>query len=188
MTIIEVEVDASGKAIGDVLSQEGKHVVYFSKKLCDSRQKWSTYQQDFYSLVRALKQWENYLMGKEFLLYTDHQALKFLESQKNINKMLTRWLNFLQKFNFTIKHKTSKSNRIVDVLSKRATLLSTMASRVIAFDALKETYAIEDDFSTIWAKCSSQENSEDFLISYGYLFKNSRLYIPKTSLGEVIIK
>ena len=78
--VFEVECDASGIGIGAVLSQEKRPVAFFSEKLSESRQKWSTYNQEFYAVVRALKHWEHYLIQREFVLYTDHQALKFLNS------------------------------------------------------------------------------------------------------------
>lgn len=78
--IFEVECDASEVGIGAVLSQEKRPVAFFSEKLSDARRKWSTYDQEFYAVVRALRQWEHYLIQREFVLYTDHQALKFLNS------------------------------------------------------------------------------------------------------------
>lgn len=51
----EVDVDASGLGIGVVLSRNSHPIEYFSEKLSPSRQKWSTYAQELYSLVRALK-------------------------------------------------------------------------------------------------------------------------------------
>ncbi|GKC82901.1 putative mitochondrial protein [Tanacetum coccineum] len=76
--------------IGAVLSQEGQPVAYFSEKLSDARKKWSTYDQEFYAVFRALKHWEYYLIQDQFVLYTDHQALKYINSQKDLSKMHAR--------------------------------------------------------------------------------------------------
>ncbi|TYK30863.1 transposon Ty3-I Gag-Pol polyprotein isoform X1 [Cucumis melo var. makuwa] len=62
----EVAVNACGTGIGAVLSQQGHPIEYFSEKLSTSRQSWSTYEQELYALVRALKQWEHYLLSGDF--------------------------------------------------------------------------------------------------------------------------
>ena len=80
--LFEIECDASDKGIGAVLSQEGRPIEYMSEK---SRRKWSTYDQEFYVILRALKTWEHYLIQKEFVLYNDHQALKYFNSQQNLS-------------------------------------------------------------------------------------------------------
>lgn len=98
--IFGVECEVSGVGLGDVLSQEKRHMAFFSKKSSDAKQKWNTYEQEFYAMVRALNQWERYLIQNEFVLFTDHQALKFIHSQKHINGMHARWVTLLQNFPF----------------------------------------------------------------------------------------
>ena len=73
--VFQVECDASGNAIGVVLSQEDKRVAFFSEKLNDAKRKYFVYDQEFYAIVQALKKWRHYLIPKEFVLCTDHKSL-----------------------------------------------------------------------------------------------------------------
>ena len=93
--VFRVECDASGNAIGVVLSQEGKFVAFFSEKLNDAKRKYCVYDQEFYVIVQALKKWRHYLIPKEFVLYTDNKDLQYLGSQHKLNKRHMKWVGYL---------------------------------------------------------------------------------------------
>jgi RNase H-like domain found in reverse transcriptase len=91
----EVECDASFIRIGVVLSQEKKLIVYFSEKLDGLRANYSVYDVEFYVIVQALQHWRHYLLPKEFLLFIDRQALKFLHNQNKLSTRHVKWFIML---------------------------------------------------------------------------------------------
>lgn len=184
----KVAVDASGLGIGGVLSQQGYLIEFFSEKLSDSRQNWNTYEHEFYAFVRTLKQWELYLLSKEFLLLIDHFSLKYLQTQKNISRMHVRWVLYIHRFDFVIKHQAGKENKVVDALSRKGLLISVLATEVTAFSHLPDLYEGDVDFSDVWFKCTNYLEVGDFHIVDRYLFKGEHLSVPHTSLREALLK
>ena len=81
-----MKCDASGSVIGGVLSQDDKPVAYFSEKLDEAKHKYSSYDKEFYVIIQALKKWRYYRMSKEFILYSNNHALKFITKQENLNQ------------------------------------------------------------------------------------------------------
>ena len=101
--VFQVECDASVVGIDIVLSQDNRLVAFFNEKVCESGSKWSAYKLEYFVVVRTLKHWEHHLIQREFVLYTDHQALKRINNQVSINRMHAQWVAYIQCFHFTLK-------------------------------------------------------------------------------------
>jgi hypothetical protein len=111
--------DACNEGLGGVLSQNGFMICYESRKLKEHERNYATHDLDLASIVHALRKWRHYLMGKRFELRTDHNGLKYLFDQPNLNARQRIWLEFLSEYNFDIKHIKGKENKVVDALSRR---------------------------------------------------------------------
>jgi len=83
----ELECDASGVGIGAVLLQGGHPITYCSEKLHGATLNYPTYDKELYALVRALKTWDHYLVSKEFDIHSDHESLKYLNGQNEVENI-----------------------------------------------------------------------------------------------------
>jgi ribonuclease HI len=91
--------------------------------LNDTERKYSTYDKEFYAIIQALKKWRHYLVPKEFVLYSDNQALQFITQQEKLNQIHAKWKDFMQNYTFFIKHISHNANKVVDALSRRCLIL-----------------------------------------------------------------
>lgn len=64
------------------MSQEGHLNAFFSKKLNETRKRYSTYNVELYAVVQALVHWRPYLIQKKSILNSDHEALRYINSQQ----------------------------------------------------------------------------------------------------------
>ena len=77
--------DACKRGFGGDLMQEGQVVCYESMKLNEHEQNYVTHDLQLASIVHALKMWGHYLLGKMFVLMSDHSGLRYLFVQSNLN-------------------------------------------------------------------------------------------------------
>ena len=86
-----VETDASGHAIGGVLSQEqdGKWrpIAFLLRMMQSAEQNYEIYDKELLTIVEALAKWRQYLLdAKEpFEVWTDHENLKYFREPHKLN-------------------------------------------------------------------------------------------------------
>ena len=117
-----VQTDASGVGLGAVLLQEQDGLLYpclyASKKLLDRETRYSVIERECLAIVWALQKFARYLLGRRFVLQTDHRPLQFLNSSRLLNARLARWALLLQEFDFSVEHIQGCKNNLADFLSR----------------------------------------------------------------------
>ena len=84
-------------------------------------------------------------------VFTDHQSLKYLFSQKDLNLRQSRWLKFLKDYDIHFQYHSGKANVVVDALSCRS--YPTLSGLIVLPDDLcKEFRRLELNVVTPGAK------------------------------------
>ena len=99
--------------------QHGKGVVisYWSRQLTIAERNYSTIEREALAAVSIIKEFYPYLYGYTFKLITDHNPLTSLWALKDVGGCLSRWLMYLQQFEFYVEYRAGKHHTNADVLS-----------------------------------------------------------------------
>ena len=126
-----IRTDASEVAVGAVLFQERtlpdgtiRHepIAFSSKKFSDPATRWDTYKREAYGIYHAIKSFSWYLLGKEFVVETDHRNLVWIETSDS--PIVIRWRALMQGYNFMIRHIKGSENRVADWISRSPFVMS----------------------------------------------------------------
>jgi hypothetical protein len=183
----EIECDASGVGIGGVLMQEGRPIAYFSEKLSGPTLNYSVYDKELYALARSLETWQHYLLPKEFIIHSDHESLKHLKGQLELNKIHAKWSEFIESFPYFLKYKKGKDNVVADALSRRHALLTQLDAKIFGLESIKDLYATDSYFAKPFSKCCAGKGWEKFHLHEGFLFRANKLCIPDCSVRPLLL-
>jgi hypothetical protein len=117
-----VGTDASQFGIGCVLLQEyegrAHYIAFAARSLTAGQRNYSATRRELLAIVFALQRWRHYLLGRHFELRTDHKALTYLFSQRQLNYMLLKWYEVLMEYSFDVVHCPGILHVLPDAISR----------------------------------------------------------------------
>nr|GEV38681.1 reverse transcriptase domain-containing protein [Tanacetum cinerariifolium] len=138
----ELMCDASDFAVGAVPGQRiKKHfrpIHYASKTMTQAESNYMTTEKEMLAVVYAFEKFHSYLIMNKSIVYTDHSALKYLFSKKDVKARLLRIL-LLQEFDFKVIDTKGAENYAADHLSR----LKNPYENVFDPKEINETYPLE---------------------------------------------
>ena len=122
-----IECDASKKGLNAVLLQESKPVMYVSRALTETEQRYSNIERELLAIVFALERLNHYTFGRTITVQSDHQPLQSIwkKSIVSTSPRLQRLLLRLALYDLNIEILRGKENVIADALSRVCLLQST---------------------------------------------------------------
>lgn len=115
----KVYTDVTGRGLGCVLMQGGWVVAYASGQLKRHKKNYPTHDLELVAVIFALKIWRYYLYSVTFQIFSNHQSLKYLFTQKDLNLRQRRWIEYIKDYDFTLQYHPGKANIVTDALSRK---------------------------------------------------------------------
>ncbi len=110
-----IHTDASHMQLGAVISQDGKPIAFYSRKLNPAQTRYTTTERELLSIVETLKEFRNILLGYKIIVHTDHKNL----TCKNFNtERVMRWRLVLEEYGPELRYIPGEKNIVADALSR----------------------------------------------------------------------
>ncbi|KAL1131420.1 hypothetical protein AAG570_011037 [Ranatra chinensis] len=111
--------------------------------------RYSTIERELLGIVWAVQQFRPYLLGRRFVIKTDHKPLVWVEKLDETSSRISRWKEILAAYDFEIKYTSVKDNVVADCLSRQVNVI----------EEVNEDYAQE--FLKEWLGENSDAESEE---------------------------
>jgi len=96
-----IHTDASKTQLGAVISQEGRPIAFYSRKLSPTQTRYTTTERELLAIVETLKEFKNILLGQQITIFTDHK--KIISENSQIERVL-RWRLLIEGFSPKLVH------------------------------------------------------------------------------------
>ncbi|KAF8749822.1 hypothetical protein RHS01_09855 [Rhizoctonia solani] len=122
-----LETDASGAALGSIISQRQEDgrlhpLGFLSESFKGAEQNYDTHNKELLAIIRSFKYWRIFLEGTvhPITVFTDHRNLEYWKESRTFNQRHAQWHLLLAGYNFQIVYRPGKQSGKPDALSHRS--------------------------------------------------------------------
>src|SRR3954466_2675563 len=197
--------------------QERHVLAYASQQLRPHEENYPTHDLELAAVVHALKTWRHYLLVNRCEIYSDHQSLKYIFTQPDLNLRQRRWIELIKDYDVGISYTPGKANVMADALSHKSYcnnlmlqqyqpllceelqkmnleivpygFLSTLVVKLTLEDQIKAAQKCARGIRHIKAKIASGKAKCFTLDNEGVVYFENRIVVPKNkNLRQLILK
>ena len=121
-----LETDALDGVVSGILSQKQRDdlwrpIAYFSKTMNSAECNYPIHDKELLAIIRAFEEYRAELEGlaNPTQVYSDHKALEYFMTTKNLSTRQARWAELLSRYHFKIIYRAGKANQKADALTRR---------------------------------------------------------------------
>ncbi|KAF8751560.1 hypothetical protein RHS01_08341 [Rhizoctonia solani] len=187
-----LETDASGAALGSILSQRQEDgrlhpLGFLLESFKGAEQNYDTHNKELLAIIRSFEYWRIFLEGTlhPITVFTDHRNLEYWKESRTFNRRHARWHLLLAGYNFQIVYRPGKQSGKPDALSRRSNHADippadqTMLPDPLSLDqdeSLEEILQFLQNESK--APPSIKRAFKDYEMEAGLLFYQGRIVVP----------
>lgn len=194
--VLALSTDASDTSMGAVLEQledqSWRPLGYYSKKLSETQQKYSTYDRELLAIYSSSKYFQHLVEGQNLIIKTDHKSITYAFFQKSAkaSPRQIRQLSFISQFTTQIVHVAGDRNEIADALSRVQAIDMPV---VISTDDIAKEQEIDEELRIILSSSASSlqlrklylNDAQDTAIYCDVSEKDVRPFIPRTLRRQI---
>ena len=110
--------------------QQGKVIAYTSRQWKDYEKNYPTHDLELVVRVFVLKIWRHYLYGVHCGIYTDHNSLKYIFTQKELNMQQRRWIELVNNYDYESHYHLDKAKKVANALSTKVAVFAILVEKI----------------------------------------------------------
>ena len=182
--------DASDVCVAGFLVNECNQPVQFcSRKLTPTETRYDIVEKEALAIYWCVQRCRNFLLGRHFVVYSDHQPLRFLFNNEKASNKVLRWRLALSEYDFEVKYLNGGNNVVADCLSRvfivdEVDEVISIGEVILRQKFCKETKAFIEAVNNRPQSCPKEISKtlrslrKQAQIKEGALYINSKMFVP----------